>query len=118
MPEPLRRIEVRRIGGKGEYLDLAVVFGKKLQDFGLLVIRGVVLNQIDSVTTAVIMRQQVSVYERQIGLGVEVFRLVPPDKIAARHTDRSQDFLRVAFSACGNLRLLTAPRPSAIEGGG
>ena len=46
-PEPLRGVEVRRIGGQQEHLDLAVVLGKKLQDFGLLVIRGVVLDQIE-----------------------------------------------------------------------
>jgi len=63
MPEPLRRIEVRRIGRQREDFDLAVVFGKKLQDFGLLMIRGVVLNQIDPMAAAVIMRQQVSVDE-------------------------------------------------------
>jgi hypothetical protein len=32
-PEPLRRIEVRRIGRQREDFDVAVVSGKKLQDF-------------------------------------------------------------------------------------
>ena len=56
MPEPLRGIEVRRIGRQRKDFDLAVVFGKKLQDFRLLMIRGVVLNQIDPMAAAVIMR--------------------------------------------------------------
>ena len=63
------------------------------------------------------MRQQVSVEERQIGWGVEIFCWMMPHKIAGGHTDRPQDFLRVAFSARGNLRLLTAPRPSAVKRG-
>ena len=68
-------------------------------------------------SAAVIMRQQVSVHERQVSLRVEVFVLVPPHKIAVGHTDRAQDFLRVAFPARGDLRLLSAARPSAIKGG-
>ena len=117
MPEPLGRIEVRRVGRQREDFDVAVVFGKEFQDFRFLMIRGVVLNQIDPMAAAVIMGQQVSIHERQISVGVEVFGLVPPDKIAGGHADRPQDFLRVAFSARGNLRLLTAPRPSALERG-
>ena len=56
LPEPLRRIEVRRVGRQREHLELAVVLGKIRQDFGLLVIRGVVLNQIDPMAAAVVMR--------------------------------------------------------------
>lgn len=65
----------------------------------------------------VIMGQQISVEEGELGLRVEVLGLVPPHKIAARHTDRPQDFLRVTFAARGDLWLLTAPRPCAIQGG-
>jgi hypothetical protein len=115
MPEPLRRIEIRRIGRKRKHRDLPIVFAKKFKDFGLLVVGSVILNQIDSMAPAVIMRQQLSVDERQISLGVEVFGLVPPEEITGRHTDRPQDFLSVAFSARGNLRLLPAPRPSPIK---
>ena len=57
MPEPFRGIEIRRIGRKRKHLDVAVMFGEKLQDFGFLVIGGVVLNQINPMATAVIMRQ-------------------------------------------------------------
>ena len=117
MPELLRRIEVRRIGWKRKHFDLAVVFGKELQDFRLLVIRSVVLDEIHPMAAAIRVRQQVSVDEGELRLRVAVFGLVPPHKIAARHTDRPQDFLGVAFSARGNLRLLAAPRPSAIQGG-
>jgi len=88
-PEPLCCLEVRSLGREREPFDLAVVFGKILQDFRLLMIRGVVLNQIDPMATAVIMRQQVAVDESQIRLGVEVFGLVSPHKIAVRHADRA-----------------------------
>ena len=66
---------------------------------------------------AVIMRQQVFVPERQIGLRVEIFGLVTPGKIAGGHTDRAQDFLGVALSPRRDFRLLTAPRPWAIKRG-
>src|SRR5882757_8288877 len=65
---------------------------------------------------AVIMRQQDAIDERQIRLGVEVLLLVSPNKIAGGNADRPQDLLGVSFSPRGNLRLLTAPRPSAVKG--
>ena len=64
MPEPLRGIELRRIGWEPKHFDLAGVFGNVRQDFGLLVIGGVVLNQIDPVAAAVIVRQQFFIQER------------------------------------------------------
>jgi hypothetical protein len=117
MPEPLGRIEIGRIGRKWKHCDLPVMFGKKFQDFGLLVIRGIVLDQIYPMVATIIMREQCSVDERQISLGVEVFGLVPPDEIAGGHADGPQDLLRVAFAARGNLRLLATPRPSPIKSG-
>ena len=117
MPEPLGRIEIRRIGRKWKHRDLPIMFGEKFQDFGLLVIRGIVLDQIDPMVATVIMREQFSVDERQISLGVEVFGLVPPEEIGGGHADGPQDLLRVAFSARGNLRLLAASRPGPIKSG-
>jgi len=73
------------------------------------VVRGVVLKQIHPMAAAVKVRQQVTVHERQISLRVEVFGLVVPDKVTRRHTDRPQDFWRVALAARGNFRLLAAP---------
>ena len=56
MPEPFRRVEVRRIGWKEKHLDLAVVLGKIVQDFRLLVIGRIILNEKHSMTAAVKMR--------------------------------------------------------------
>ena len=117
MPKSFRGIEVRRVRRQRKHLDVAAVFAKELQDFGFLVKRRVVLNQIHSMAAAVIMWQQLFIYERQVRFGVKVFGLVPPDKIASGHTHRAQDLLGVAFAPRGNLRLLTASRPSAIERG-
>ena len=83
-----------------------------------LVKRGVVLNQIYTMAAAVIMWQQLFIHKRQICFGVEVFGLVPPDKIAGRHTHRPENLLGVAFAPRGNLRLLPASRPSTIKRGG
>ena len=117
MPKSFRGIEVRRIRGQREHLKVAPVFGEELQDFGLLVKRSVVLNQIHPMAPAVKMWQQLFIHERQIGFGVEVFGLVPPDKITGGHTHRAQNLLGVAFAPRGNLRLLTASRPSSIKRG-
>jgi hypothetical protein len=65
---------------------------------------------------AVIMRQQDAIDERQVRLLIELLLLVPPNKIAGGSADRPQDLLGVSFSPRGNLRLLTAPRPSAVKG--
>ena len=115
VPKAFGGIKVRRIGGQREHLEVAVMFGKELQNFGLFVKRGVVLNQIHAMAAAIKMRQQFFIHERQVSFGVEVFGLVPPDKIAGGHADRPQDLLGVAFAAGGDLRLLTAARPRAIE---
>ena len=55
MPEPLRRVEVRRIGWKEKHLDLSVMLGKILQDFRLLVIGRIILNEKHPMTAAVKM---------------------------------------------------------------
>ena len=117
MPEALCGVEIRRIGRKMTHFHVTVMFGKELQDLGLLVIRRVVLDQIDPMATAVIVRQQIFLQESQVSLGVEVFGLVTPHKLAGGHADRAQNLLGVAFSARGDLRLLAAPRPSAIKRG-
>ena len=57
MPEPLRRVEVGRIGWQEKHLDLAVVLGKIVQDFGLLVIGRIILNEKHPMTAAVKMWQ-------------------------------------------------------------
>jgi hypothetical protein len=44
-------------------------------------------------------------------LSVEIFGLMTPHKIASGHIDRAQYFLRIAFSARGNLQMLAAPLP-------
>ena len=117
LPKPLGCVEIRRVRRKGKHFDLPPVFGKELQNLGLLVIRGVILNQVYPMAAPVIMGQQIFIEEGQISLRIEVFSLVTPGEITAGHADRGQDFLSVAFSARGNLGLLAAPRPGAIESG-
>lgn len=117
MPESLRCIEVRRVRGQRKHLDVAAVFGKELQDFGFLVKRRIVLNQIHSMAATIIMWQQLFIHERQVRFGVEILGLVPPDKITGGHAHRPQNLLGVAFASRGNLRLLTAARPSPIKRG-
>ena len=75
------------------------------------------MNQIYPMAAAVKMWQQLFIHERQIRFGVEVFGLVPPDKITGGHAHRPQNLLRVAFAPRRNLRLLTAARPSPIQRG-
>lgn len=116
MPEPLRRNEIRSIGRQRNHCELAVVLGTARQEFGLLVIRRVVLAAIDPVASPVKMREQVALDEGELRLGIAGFGLMPPPQSAARHTDRPQNFLRVAFAALGILGLRTASRPSAIQG--
>ena len=84
---------------------------------GLLVIRGVVQDQVNPVAFAVVGWQQSLVQERQVGAGVEVIGLMPPDELAFGNTDSPQHFLGVAFSASGNLRLTALARPSARQRG-
>jgi len=117
MPKSLRCVEVRRVRGQRKDLDVAAVFGKELQDFGFLVKRRVVLNQIHSMAAAVVMWQQLFIHKRQVRFGVEILGLVSPDKIAGGHTHRPKNLLGVAFAPRGNLRLLTAARPSPIKRG-
>ena len=88
-----------------------------LERFQLRQARNYLFNQIHAMAAAIKVRQQRFVHEGQVCFSVEVFGLVPPDKIAGGDADRPQDFLGVAFAARGDFRLLPTARPGAIQRG-
>jgi hypothetical protein len=57
MPEALRCIEIGRIGWQLKHCDLSLVFGKVRPDFRLLVVGGIVLDEIHTVGAVVILRE-------------------------------------------------------------
>ena len=75
---------------------MAMTF-KPIIHLGLLMIGGIVLNQINPVVLLIIGWQQNLLEKRHIRDGVEVFGLMAPYKPPVGNADGAQHFLRVAL---------------------
>lgn len=115
VPKSFDGIQFGRIGGKQKDLDALAVFPKPVVDFRLLMIGGVVLDQIQPVTASIERGQQGPLQILDVGGSVEVLGLVAINKVSVIQGDTSQNFLSIALSASGNLRLGIQGRPSLVK---
>ena len=84
-----------------EYFHVAAVGFEPVISFLLLVIRGVVLDQVDAVAAPVKGGNHHLVQEGQIGLPLKVILLMKVDEIGVVQTHGSKDFLCMALAARG-----------------
>ena len=80
-------------------------------------IGGVVLDQINPMSAAIELGHHYLVQIAEVRSRVEVLRLMPPNKPSGGDGDCPKDFLSIALTLGGNFGLMTAPCPSAVEGG-
>lgn len=116
VPNPFRRVEFRPVGGKLEHFHKAPMFGEPLIGFLLFVIGGVILNQIDPMAATVKSWNQYLIDESQIRLPLEIIQLVQINEFCRVETHRSKNFLRIALSTSGDLRLEAPARPGRMQG--
>ena len=81
-PDLLDAIEFGRIGRQLENFQALAVRFEPFVDFGLLVIRGVVLNQVHAVVPPVKTGQEYLIQETDVCLGIEILGLVSIGELA------------------------------------
>src|SRR5436190_18707671 len=117
VPYPLGGVQLRPVRRQLENLQVAAVFGEIFIGLLLFVIGGVVLNQINPMTSPIKLWHQDLINKRQVSFPLEIVLLVQIGKLGVVQPDRTEHFLRVPFSASGNLGLTTASSPGGMERG-
>lgn len=115
VPESFDGVQFGRIGGKEKDLNALSVFLKPVVDFRLLVIGSIILDQIDPVAALIKRGHQSLLQILDVGGGVEVVGLVAINKVSIIQGNPAQDFLSIALSSGGNLRLGIQGRPSLVK---
>jgi hypothetical protein len=115
LPDPFGGIQFWPVGRELEDLQITAIRFEPIIGFLLFVIGRVVLNQVDPVTAAIEGRHDHLLQERQIGLPLKVTLLMKIDKTGIVQTDGSENLLRVALPACGNLWLTPTLGPSRVQ---
>src|SRR3974390_2615229 len=90
------------------------MLGKPVISLVLLVIGGVVLDEIHPVTAAVKGRQQYLIHKNQVGLPLEVILLVLVNKFGVVQAHRTKNLLGVVFPWCGPRGLGWLPRRTQV----
>lgn len=117
MPHSFHGIKLRGIGGEQENFHAAAVCAEPFVYLRFLVIGSVVLNQVDAMIASVETWHQRVFEEINVGLGVEVVRLMPVGKLPTGNIDPRENFLGVSLAACWNLWLRIAARPCLMQRG-
>src|SRR5260370_11661354 len=117
MTDSFGRIQFRPVGRKLEDFHVATVRLEPVMGFLFFVIRSIVLNQVDSVVTAVEGGHDHLLQESQIGLPLKTVFLMQVDETGVVQTDGSENLLGVALTTRGNLRLASAFGPGSMQGG-
>jgi hypothetical protein len=117
LPDPFGCIQFWPVGREWEDLQITAIRLEPSIGFLLFVIGRVVLNQVDPVTAAIEGGHDHLLQERQIGLPLKVTLLMKIDKTGVVQTDGSENLLRVALPACGDLWLTPPLGPSRVQSG-
>jgi hypothetical protein len=113
LPEPLGGIEFGRIGRELMDFQPVPVGFEPAPDLGVLMVRGIVLNENGS--PAAVMGSQL-MKEVQVGgrvedRGLTIVEAIPPE------FDRAQDLHTLAFTGDRDLRRMADPAPGSMQGG-
>src|SRR5229473_8084810 len=111
IPDPFSRIQFRPVGWKLEDFQVAAVRFEPVIGFLLLVIRRVVLDQVDPVAAAVEGGHDHLLQESQIGLPLKMILLMEVDETGVVQTGGPENLLRIALPSRGNLRLASTFGP-------
>ena len=115
VPDAFLGVEFRPVRRQLKPCQLAPVLRKIVIGFLLLVIGGVVPNEIDPVSAPVKGGQEHLLHKGQIGFPRKISFLVQLGEVRVVQAHRAEDFLGVAFPARGNLRLAAPARPGGVE---
>ena len=113
LPQPLGGIELGRVGRELVDFQPVPVGLEPAPDLGVLMIRGVVLNE--NSPAAAIMRGQ-AMKEVQIGGSIENWGL-PVVEAGTPELDGAQDLHALAFAGDGDLGRMADPAPGSVQGG-
>ena len=113
LPQPLGGIELGRVGWELVDFQPVAVGLKPAPDLGVLMIRGVVLNE--NGTAAAIMGGQ-AMQEAQIGGSIEDGGLAIVEAGSPK-LDSAQDLHALAFAGDGDLGRMAEPAPGSVQGG-
>jgi hypothetical protein len=113
LPESLGGIEFGRVGWELVDFQPVAVGLEPTPDLGILMIRGVVLNE--NGPAAAIMRGQ-AMQEIQVGGGIEDGGLAIVEA-GTPELDRAQDLDALAFAGDGDLGRMAQPTPGGVQSG-
>jgi hypothetical protein len=113
LPQPLGGVEFGRVGWKLVDFQPVAVGLEPAPDLGVLMIRGVVLNE--NGTAAAIMRGQ-AMQEVQIGGSIEDGGLAIVEA-GTPEFDSPQDLYALPFAGDGDLGRMAQPAPGSMQGG-
>ena len=113
LPQPFGGIELGRVGRQLVDFQPVAVGLEPTPDLGVLMIRGVVLNE--NGTAAAIMRGQ-AMKEAQIGGSIEDRGLAIVEA-GSPELNSAQDLHALAFAGDGDLGRMAEPAPGSVQGG-
>jgi len=116
IPNPFGGVEFRPIGRQLEHFHIAAVLGEPLIGFLLFVVRGVVLNQEETMTPPIKRGHQNLIQKSHIGFPLEIVLLMEVNELGGVHTDGPKDLLGVALAPGGNVGLAAHPCPGGVQG--
>jgi len=113
LPQPLGGVELGRVGWELVDFQPVAVGLEPAPDLGVLMIRGVVLNENGS--AAAVMRSQ-AMQEIQVGGSIEDGGLAIVEA-GSPELDSTQDLHALAFASDGDLGRMAEPAPGRVQGG-
>lgn len=117
IPDPFGSIQFGPVRRKLEDFHVAAVGFEPVIGFLLLVIRGVVLNQVDPVAAPIEGGHRHLLQEGQIGLPLKIVFLMQVDELGVVQLHGPENLLRIALASRGDLRLTSPSGPGRVQGG-
>ena len=115
MPNSLGGVEFGPVGWQVENFHALPIFREPVVYFRFLVAARIVLNEVNSMASAVEGGQDYLIQKSAAGFPLKVFLVMQVCKFGRFQTHRSEYFLRMALAARRNLRLAAARRPGGMQ---
>jgi len=117
VPDTLLSVKFGPVGWQLKDFQVAQMLGKVVIGLLFLVIGGIILNEINAVTSPIKRGQEYLIDESQIRLPREIIFLMEIGELGVVQPNGSKDLLGIALSTCGNLRLVAPSRPGGMKSG-
>ena len=116
IPNPFSGVEFGPVGWQLEHLHVAAMLGEPLIGFLFFVIRGVILNQEETMASPIKRGNQNLIQKGHIGFPLEIVLLMEVDELGGVHAHGAENFLRVPLAPSGDVRLAGHAGPGGVQG--